>query len=96
MPGAKIVLLEANRVGWAASGRNGGFCESSLTHGHENGMSRWPDEMPALHRLGMANLDAIEASEARYGMDFHFERTGQLEPCDRAAPDRVASRGSSR
>ena len=48
MPGAKIVLLEANRVGWAASGRNGGFCESSLTHGHENGMSRWPDEMPVL------------------------------------------------
>ena len=80
MPGAKIVLLEANRVGWAASGRNGGFCESSLTHGHENGMSRWPDEMPALHRLGVANLDAIEASEARYGMDFHFERTGQLAP----------------
>ncbi|WP_457100415.1 NAD(P)/FAD-dependent oxidoreductase [Microbacterium sp. P5_E9] len=80
MPGAKIVLLEANRVGWAASGRNGGFCESSLTHGHENGMSRWPDEMPLLHRLGMANLDEIEASEARYGMDFHFERTGQLAP----------------
>ena len=45
-PEAKIVVLEAQRVGWAASGRNGGFCEASLTHGHENGMSRWPKEMP--------------------------------------------------
>lgn len=80
MPGARIALLEGERVGWAASGRNGGFCSASLTHGHENGMSRWPDEMPLLDRLGMANLDAIEAAEGRYGMDFQFERTGELEP----------------
>ncbi|MNL44957.1 hypothetical protein D3C87_1675690 [compost metagenome] len=63
-------------MGWAASGRNGGFCEASLTHGHENGMARWPKEMPLLDRLGHENLDAIEAAEARYGMDFQFERTG--------------------
>lgn len=79
-PGAKVVIVEAQRVGWAASGRNGGFCEASLTHGDENGMSRWPREMPTLERLGRENLDAIEASEARYGMDFQFERTGQLAP----------------
>jgi glycine/D-amino acid oxidase-like deaminating enzyme len=79
-PGAKIVVVEAQRVGWAASGRNGGFCESSLTHGHENGMARWPNEMPLIDRLGLENLDAIEASEATYGMDFQFERTGMLAP----------------
>lgn len=79
-PDAKVVVIEAQRVGWAASGRNGGFCEASLTHGHENGMSRWPGEMPTLERLGRENLDAIEASESRYGMDFQFERTGQLAP----------------
>lgn len=80
MPQARVVLLEANRVGWAASGRNGGFCEASLTHGYDNGMARWPDEMPLIERLGMENLDAIEAAEAQYGMDFQFERTGQLAP----------------
>ncbi|MFF3601961.1 FAD-dependent oxidoreductase, partial [Kitasatospora indigofera] len=32
-PGASVVLLEGKRIGWAASGRNGGFCEASLTHG---------------------------------------------------------------
>jgi len=77
-PDRRVVVVEAHRVGWAASGRNGGFCEASLTHGDENGERRWPAEMPQLRRLGMANLDAIEAAEARYGIDVQFERTGQL------------------
>lgn len=77
-PGLRVVLLESRAVGWAASGRNGGFCEASLTHGEENGASRWPDEMATLTRLGLENLDAIEATVARYGMDCDFERTGSL------------------
>lgn len=79
-PGLRVVVLEANRVGWAASGRNGGFCEASLTHGPDNGRARWPDEMPTLDRLGRENLDAIAAAEADYGIDVQFERTGQLAP----------------
>ena len=77
-PGARVVLVEAKAIGWAASGRNGGFCEASLTHGRENGLARWPEEMEALERLGLENLDAIEASEAELGMDFEFERSGSL------------------
>ena len=78
-PDLHVVLVEAKRIGWAASGRNGGFCEASLTHGRENGLSRWPDEIDELDRLGLANLDAIEASEAEFGMDFEFERNGSLD-----------------
>ncbi|RXZ49684.1 NAD(P)/FAD-dependent oxidoreductase [Agromyces binzhouensis] len=78
-PDLHVVLLEARRIGWAASGRNGGFCEASLTHGRENGVNRWPDEIDELDRLGLANLDAIEASEAEFGMDFEFERNGALD-----------------
>ncbi|WP_295013988.1 FAD-binding oxidoreductase [uncultured Microbacterium sp.] len=77
-PQRSVVVLEANRVGWAASGRNGGFCEASLTHGEENGENRWPEEMPELARLGLENLDGIEQTVARYGMDVDWERTGQL------------------
>ncbi|MBS1906566.1 MAG: FAD-dependent oxidoreductase, partial [Actinobacteria bacterium] len=73
-----VVVLEANRVGWAASGRNGGFCEASLTHGYENGMNRWPDEMGQLERLGRENLDGIQDAVERYGMDIDWERTGQM------------------
>ncbi|HEX6955086.1 MAG TPA: FAD-dependent oxidoreductase [Agromyces sp.] len=78
-PDLHVVLVEAKRIGWAASGRNGGFCEASLTHGRENGLNRWPDELDELDRLGLANLDAIEASEAEFGMDFEFERNGSLD-----------------
>ncbi|MDQ1130507.1 FAD-binding oxidoreductase [Microbacterium sp. SORGH_AS_0888] len=77
-PGRRVVVLEARTVGWAASGRNGGFCEASLTHGHENGIRRWPEELDELERLGRANLDAIGDTIARYGMDAEFERTGTL------------------
>src|SRR6478752_6216838 len=42
-PGRDVVLVEGKEVGWAASGRNGGFCAASLTHGLSNGLTRWPD-----------------------------------------------------
>ena len=77
-PGRSVVVVEAKRVGWAASGRNGGFVEASLTHGEENGQRRWPEELHELDRLGHENLDAIEATVARYSMQCDFERTGTL------------------
>ena len=43
-PDRRVVLLEAESIAWAASGRNGGFCEASLTHGSANGLERFPDE----------------------------------------------------
>jgi glycine/D-amino acid oxidase-like deaminating enzyme len=78
-PSRDVLLVEARTCGWAASGRNGGFCAASLTHGLDNGLSRFPAEMPVLDRLGRANLDAIEKAVARYGIDCGFERTGELE-----------------
>ncbi|HYF71199.1 MAG TPA: FAD-binding oxidoreductase [Nocardioides sp.] len=77
-PAARVVLLEAQTVGWAASGRNGGFCEASLTHGEENGRRRWPDEYDALERLGAQNLDAFESDVRDLNLDAQFERTGML------------------
>ncbi|MEV4737447.1 MULTISPECIES: NAD(P)/FAD-dependent oxidoreductase [unclassified Microbacterium] len=77
-PARSVVLVEASRIAWAASGRNGGFCEASLTHGHENGVTRWPQEIDRLEEFGLENLDGIEATVRRYEMDADFERTGQL------------------
>ncbi|CAG7609819.1 NAD(P)/FAD-dependent oxidoreductase [Actinacidiphila bryophytorum] len=78
-PGRDVVLVEGARVGWAASGRNGGFCAASLTHGTMNGLARWPAEFGALHALGERNLDAIEEAVARYRIDCDFERTGEID-----------------
>jgi glycine/D-amino acid oxidase-like deaminating enzyme len=77
-PERSVVLVEGNRVGWAASGRNGGFCDASLTHSAANGRHRFPGEFATLQRLGAENLDAIEAAVGRYGIDCEFERTGTI------------------
>jgi glycine/D-amino acid oxidase-like deaminating enzyme len=77
-PGRDVVLVEADRIGWAASGRNGGFCAASVTHGWANGADRFPDEIDTLERLGHENLDAIEASVGAWSIDCDFERTGEL------------------
>jgi glycine/D-amino acid oxidase-like deaminating enzyme len=39
-PGRDVLLLEAETIGHGASGRNGGFASSSLTHGIANGLVR--------------------------------------------------------
>ena len=78
-PGRDVVVVEGHRLGWAASGRNGGFCSSSLTHGLANGVDRWPDEMATLLRLGDENLDAIEKTIVAEGISCSFERTGELD-----------------
>ena len=77
-PGRDVVLLEAARIGWAASGRNGGFCEASLTHGLANGIQRFPGEISELVRLGARNLAEIEAAVRTYRIDCGWERTGTV------------------
>jgi glycine/D-amino acid oxidase-like deaminating enzyme len=75
-PSRDVVLLEGNRIGWAASGRNGGFCSASLTHGRANGAERFPREIDRLQELGRDNLDAIADTVERYGIDCDFETPG--------------------
>jgi glycine/D-amino acid oxidase-like deaminating enzyme len=78
-PDTSVVLLEAKTIGWAASGRNGGFAESSLTHGEENGRTRFADEYDQLARLGRENLDAIEATIRDLKLDADWERNGSID-----------------
>ncbi|WP_320773223.1 FAD-dependent oxidoreductase [Streptomyces sp. CRN 30] len=78
-PDRDVVLLEGRETGWAASGRNGGFCAASLTHGLANGLARWPEEIHRLQELGARNLDAVEEAVVRHGLDCDFERTGEID-----------------
>lgn len=77
-PDAKIVLLEGGRIGNAASGRNGGFCAPSISHGVSNARARWPQEAETLVRLGRENLDGLEQDLQTYAIDGGFERRGKL------------------
>jgi glycine/D-amino acid oxidase-like deaminating enzyme len=77
-PGRDVLLLDAKTCGHAASGRNGGFCEASLTHGFGNGLARWPEELGTLLALGRQNLDAIERAVTDHGIECDFVRSGSL------------------
>ena len=77
-PDLHVVLLEASETGNGASGRNGGFMDYCLTHTIENGLSRWPDELTILTRMGYENLDAIEETIKRYNINCDFQRTGEM------------------
>jgi glycine/D-amino acid oxidase-like deaminating enzyme len=72
-PGREVVLLEGGRVGWAASGRNGGFVSSLLTHGLENGLRRFPGEMEEIERQGLENFRGLREAMERHAIDAELE-----------------------
>jgi glycine/D-amino acid oxidase-like deaminating enzyme len=77
-PERNVIIIEQLETGAGASGRNGGFCSYSLTHGFMNGYSRFKDEMAVIERLGRENLEAIEETIKKYEIDCQFELTGEI------------------
>ncbi|MDO9396461.1 MAG: FAD-dependent oxidoreductase [Herbiconiux sp.] len=77
-PARDVVLIDAAEVAWAASGRNGGFFEASLTHGVENGERHFADELPVLERLADENVAEFVATLERHGIDAEYEPAGTL------------------
>ena len=65
-PSLDVVVLEAGTAGWAASGRNGGFCSASLTHGLWSLFSRnltLTIGLPLAGGLSMRQLGGVLAHE---------------------------------
>ena len=78
--GAKVVVLEAERVGWGASGRNGGHLNNGLAHSYLSAKAELGKERAiALYRALDASIDTIEALVAEEGIDCHFRRAGKLK-----------------
>jgi glycine/D-amino acid oxidase-like deaminating enzyme len=85
-PSRDVILIDAHEVGSAASGRNGGFMDSSLTHGVANAQQRFPDEVNVLEELGLHNLNEIESAIRRYNIDCNYERTGAIDVATSSHP----------
>jgi glycine/D-amino acid oxidase-like deaminating enzyme len=83
-PSLSVVVLEAETVAFGASGRNGGFCEASLTHGLANGIRHFPDELERLESEGLDNLRELVAFTRDHGIDCGLEETGTLSLADQA------------
>jgi glycine/D-amino acid oxidase-like deaminating enzyme len=82
-PSLRVAVFEMETVGFGASGRNGGFCEASLTHGLANGIRHFSDELQTLEREGIDNLQGLIAFTREHGIDCDLEETGTLAFADR-------------
>jgi glycine/D-amino acid oxidase-like deaminating enzyme len=83
-PSLRVTVLEQEIVGFGASGRNGGFCQASLTHGLANGIRHFPDEVRLLEQEGIASLRALVAFTRDHGIDCDLEDNGGLTVADQA------------
>jgi glycine/D-amino acid oxidase-like deaminating enzyme len=102
-PGLRVAVLEMETVAFGASGRNGGFCEASLTHGLANGIRHFPNELERLEREGIDNLQGLIDFTRTHGIDCDLEETGTLALADqpyqvdefRAWVDEAAAHGET-
>lgn len=76
---ADIILIEKTFIGDGASGRNGGFLNSSLAHGETNTDHHFPGEAEKLHELGQQNMAELLATLERYNIDARYEKVGETE-----------------
>jgi glycine/D-amino acid oxidase-like deaminating enzyme len=78
-PRLRIALCEAEVIGFGASGRNGGFCDPSLTHGLANGIRHYPEEVRELEALADASYKGLQGTLERHGIDCDFEPNGMID-----------------
>lgn len=77
-PSRDVLVLESGTVAGQASGRNGGFLSSSLTHGLENGVSRFGADMERIGAVARSNFDGLVGSLERHGIDARLRPAGGL------------------
>lgn len=78
-PDLRVVVVDANRVGFGASGRNGGWCIGDLAADD----ARWrslggPEGARRMHRAMVGTLDEIESATVAFGIDCDWARAGAL------------------
>lgn len=68
--GYRVVLLEAWRIGWGASGRNGGQLIRGVGHGLEPFRSQIGQEgIDTLRQMGLEAVEIVRERVARYAID---------------------------
>ena len=78
-PSLRIAVLEAETVGFGASGRNGGWC-SALFPASLDSLTRLADRADALalHRAMRDSVDEVGRAAAAEGIDAHVTRGGTI------------------
>ncbi len=77
--GKKVTLIEANRIGWGASGRNGGFVAKGYSGGYRQLVKKVGlDHTKQLHKLATRGRDLIKQRIDKYKIDCGPVRHGVL------------------
>ena len=78
-PNLKVVLLEANVVGFGASGRNGGWCSALLPMGLDAiAKESSPSEASRLQEAMFATVDEVGRVVAAEEIDCHWQKGGYI------------------
>lgn len=86
--GRSVAVLDAQRVGWGASGRNGGFVGPGYATSHAN-ITRMvgPERARELHRLSMEGVRIVEENIDALGMSDNKRVYGKLSVLRYHDPD---------
>lgn len=78
--GARVVLLEAETIGHAASGRNGGMCNNGFAQDYGTMSAKLgKDVADRLYRAFDAGVDTVERLVAEEKIDCSFARVGKIK-----------------
>lgn len=78
--GASVVLLEADRIGGCASGRNGGMCNNGFAQDYAGMVGKLGAETALrLYQSFNTAVDTVETLIRDEGIDCNFQRVGKLK-----------------
>ena len=86
-PDSEVILVEAGKVAYGASGRPGAIVSTSIMHGLSNAARIFPDDLDVLEKLGQDNMAGFTDTLARYDIDADMEWGGELTTA--IGPERV-------
>ncbi|MFU8764584.1 MAG: NAD(P)/FAD-dependent oxidoreductase [Haliea sp.] len=86
--GYSVILLEANKIGWGASGRNGGHVGTGQRAGQEQ-LEKWVglEQAKALWQLGLEAVDTVCELITEHGIDCELKH-GNLHMASKAGDAR--------
>ena len=77
-PERDVMLIEAGKVAYGASGRPGGVVSTSIMHGLHNAERLFPGDIAELERLGQDNMRGFLDTLERHEIDAHNTWGGEL------------------
>ncbi len=91
--GKTVIVLEAERIAWGASGRNGGFVSPGYAQGYQAIEARvGAEEARILHGLSIEGMQHVASNIQDLGIDSSLPVNGILSACRYPAAEQLKAR----